>query len=287
MSCNTEPHKALMHGAGECIQCGSCVEDCELLGVGGLSLGEIAKKLLAGDGSPAIRDFIQRCDLCGFCTRDCPSAIDSGSLIKAARNFLVNQDQLALEGFELMFVDRKWNAFSLYRDTYNVSYEDLMRPRYDTLFFPGCSLATYAPELTRAAYNWLQCRGAVLGFTAMCCGEPLGSLGLEERKSQLQHNLARQLQTAGASRVVTVCANCHQNLTKALNGIEVVSLYKLLRDEGLHVIASHEMSTYRDVCVSVFSSLPDRLDFRDDANSISRAGIGYESIVASTPQCDA
>jgi len=38
----------------------------------GLAPGEIAKQLLEGNDSSKLRDLIQRCDLCGFCTRDCP-----------------------------------------------------------------------------------------------------------------------------------------------------------------------------------------------------------------------
>jgi fumarate reductase (CoM/CoB) subunit B len=247
MGHDLELTKALSKCCEECIQCNSCVEACDLLGACGLNLGEIAARLLAGNDSQEMRDLIQRCDLCGFCTRDCPSTLNAGDLFKYARELLVEQSKLSLDGFELMFIDRDWNAFSLYRDTYKVNYDDLKRDHYDTLFFPGCSLATYAPELTRAAHGWLESRGMVLGFTDSCCGKPLESLGLEGRKEQLQRYLLSQLKAAGATRIVTVCANCHANLAGGLEGIEIVSLYQLLREAGVRVPGTESL-TVHDSC---------------------------------------
>lgn len=247
MDRNLELVKALSQCSEQCSQCGSCVSACDLLRDSGLNPGEIAKQLLEGKDSSKLRDLIQRCDLCGFCTRDCPSALNAGLLFESARSFLVDQGRLSLDGFEPIFVDRDWNGFSLYRDTYKINYDDLKRDHCDTLFFPGCSLATYAPELTRAAHAWLQSQGMVLGFTDLCCGKPLASLGLESRKDQLQRYLLSKLRAAGAARIVTVCANCHASLAGKLEGIEVVSLYRLLREADVRIPGTQSL-TVHDSC---------------------------------------
>ena len=247
MGRNLESAKALGQCSEQCSQCGSCVSACDLLRDSGLNPGGIAKQLLKGNESSKLRDLIQRCDLCGFCTRDCPSALNAGSLFESARSFLVDQGKLPLDGFEPMFVDRDWNGFSLYRDNYKINYDELKRDRYDTLFFPGCSLATYTPELTRAAYGWLQSQGMVLGFTDLCCGKPLASIGLESRNDQLQRYLLSKLRAAGASRIVTVCANCHSNLAGNLEGIEIISLYRLLQEAGVRVSGTQSL-TIHDSC---------------------------------------
>lgn len=247
MDQNLESVKVLSQCSEQCRQCGLCVSACDLLRDSGFDHGEIAKQLLEGTDSSELRDLIERCDLCGFCTRDCPSALSAGVLFESARSLLVDQGGLPLDGFEPMFVDRDWNAFSLYRDIYKINYDDLKRDHYNTLFFPGCSLATYGPELTRAAYGWLQSQGMVLGFTDLCCGKPLASLGLESRKEQLQLHLLSELRDAGATRIVTVCANCHGDLAGNLEGIEVVSLYKLLREAGVRVSGARSL-TVHDSC---------------------------------------
>jgi Fe-S oxidoreductase len=247
MGQNRESEKALSQCSEQCSQCGLCVSACGLLRDSGLAPGEIAKQLLEGNDSSKLRDLIQRCDLCGFCTRDCPSALNAGLLFESARTFLVDQGRLPLDGFEPMFVDRDWNGFSLYRDTCKVNYDELKRDHYDTLFFPGCSLVTYTPELTRAAHAWLQTRGMAVGFTDLCCGKPLASLGLESRKDRLQHYLLSKLRAAGATRIVTACANCHASLAGSLDGIEIVSLYRLLREAGVRVPGTQSL-TVHDSC---------------------------------------
>ena len=247
MDRNLESAKALSQCSEQCSQCASCVSACDLLGNSGFDPGEIAKQLLEGNDSSILCDLIQRCDLCGFCTRDCPSALNAGLLFQSARSFLVDQGKLPIDGFEPVFVDRDWNGFSLYRDNYKINYDELKRDHYDTLFFPGCSLASYTPELTRAAHAWLQSQGMALGFTDLCCGKPLASLGLESRQDQLHQHLLSKLRAAGATRIVTVCANCHASLAGNLEGIEVVSLYKLLREAGVRVSGTQSL-TVHDSC---------------------------------------
>lgn len=247
MGRNHESAQALSQCGEQCSQCGSCVSACDLLKEFGLTPGEIAQRLLAGEDSPELRDLIQRCDLCGFCTRECSSEQDAGAFFKSARAFLLEKSKLSLDGFEPMLVDRDWNAFSLYRETFKISYDDLKRERFDTLFFPGCSVATYAPEIVRATHAWLQAQGMVVGITDLCCGKVLESLGLHERTEQLKAYLLRQMQTAGATRLVTVCPNCHAGLAESLEGIEAISLYQLLRDAGVQVPGDQKL-TIHDSC---------------------------------------
>jgi Fe-S oxidoreductase len=87
----------------------------------------------------------------------------------------------------------------------------------------------------------------VLGFTDLCCGKPLASIGLESRNDQLQRYLLSKLRAAGASRIVTVCANCHSNLAGNLEGIEIISLYRLLQEAGVRVSGTQSL-TIHDSC---------------------------------------
>ncbi len=77
----------------------------------------------------------------------------------AARTVLHHQGKLPVQDYEVALVDRDWNIFSLYRATYAIDYTDLKREQYKTLFLPGCSLGSFAPELTRATYTWLLSQG--------------------------------------------------------------------------------------------------------------------------------
>lgn len=251
MSETREPIQIIQDFQQDCIRCGFCTRQCDLLNKPALNLGQIAEALQNGQPTVPMIDYAQLCSLCRYCTRECPAELNAADLARAARAHLIELGYLSLEGFEPMFVDGNGDAFAYYRQTYGIDYRDLKREHYDVLFFPGCSLGTYGEPLTRAAYQWLQGevekQGQTLGFLECCCGEPLGSLGLLKRKADWQSQLLEQVRAAGAKRVVTVCGNCHNNMLRIMDGLEVVSLYQLLAQAGRH-FPENQLFTIHDSC---------------------------------------
>jgi Fe-S oxidoreductase len=173
------------------------------------------------------------------------------------------------DDYDVMLVNRDWNFFSIYRDTYAVHYDGLAGDKFDTLFFPGCTLAAYAPELTRAAYAWLQQHGLAVGFSDMCCGKPLDSIGLPDQASRYLQRLRRIMEDAGARRIVTACSNCEAHLKEHLPDFEIHSIYGLMRREGVH-LAGPETLTFHDSC-------PDRCNPRNPADVRALLG-GYPQV---------
>ncbi len=100
--------------------------------------------------------MVQRCALCGHCGQDCLVNLNPPDMIKAARQILIQKGRINPNDYDVMLVDREWNFFSIYRDTYDIRFDDLFTPQAEALFFPGCTLACYSPELTRAAFGWLK-----------------------------------------------------------------------------------------------------------------------------------
>lgn len=103
-------------------------------------------------------------------------------------------------------VDREWHIFSAYRAVHGIYYTDLPLLENarewgaDTLFFPGCSLASYAPELTRAVFAWLREQGMEVALSVDCCGSPLRSGGFADRCEAFKHRLAERAVSAGIKR---------------------------------------------------------------------------------------
>jgi Fe-S oxidoreductase len=224
-----------------------CLNACELLNDLGMTPDEIAQKVFSDQVSDNLLSAIQRCDLCGRCGEGCLVNLNPADMFRAAREVLMRRGVTLPDDYDVMLVDQDWNFFSLYRSTFNIQFDDLYLDKYDTLFFPGCSLASYAPELTRAVHSWLQGQGMRVGFTEKCCGKPLSSIGLEERARNLLDGIREEMQTAGAKRLVTACPNCHYLLKEQLGGVELVSLYDLLREAGIQV-QGDERFTVHDSC---------------------------------------
>jgi len=236
----------------DCTNCGDCQTVCSILNDFRLSPGEIAGQVAYDQVNNDVLDVIKRCALCGLCSQECLEELNPADMFMNAREVLVQRGIITSEEYDVMLVDRDWNFFTIYRDTFGIQFEDLKAETYDTLFFPGCTLASYAPELTRVVHQWLIGKGYNVGFTEMCCGKPLVSIGLKECMDQMMNDLRRQMQTAGASRLITACPNCLHLLAENLDDIQVLSLYDLMVAKGLQLQGTTRL-TIHDSCPDRYS----------------------------------
>jgi Fe-S oxidoreductase len=252
--------KTLEKFSDECIQCGVCQNTCALLNDLGLTPVEIAQAIFQDQVSDECLAAIQRCDLCGQCSQGCLVDLNPADLIKAAREVLIQKGRINRDDYDVMLVDRDWNFFSIYRDTYGIRYDDLLADQYEALFFPGCTLAAYAPELTRAAFGWLQGRGLQVGFSDLCCGKPLDSIGLCVEADRYLDRLRAQLSASGARQIITACPNCEAHLRAAqIADIEVCSIYSMMVEAGIRLngsgrLESSEKLTFHDSCPDRYGS---------------------------------
>lgn len=249
--------------AATCRGCGACVPRCEVLACAGgadvpLSVGEVAASFAdaaAGQGDEAARTAVaslaadhpelvlaaRRCCMDGFCTLGCPDGIDARAVFSALRVLLREARVTGDDGFTMTRVDREWHIFSAYRAVHGIFYNDLPSLENarewgaDTLFFPGCSLVSYAPELTREVFAWLQERGMAVALSADCCGSPLRSGGLADRCEAHKAALVGRAREVGIKRVVFVCPGCRDEweATAGAEAFELVALPELLAAAGV------------------------------------------------------
>ena len=241
-------NKTLEKFSDDCIDCGMCLSTCALLNDLGLTPAEIASAILHDQVDADCLAAIQRCDLCGHCSQDCLVNLSPADLIKAAREILIQKGRIDPEAYDVMLMDREWNFFSIYQDTYGIRYDDLATDSYKTLFFPGCTLASYAPELTRAAYKWLQEQGLQVGITDMCCAKPLDSIGLSVEADRYLDRLRALLSTSGAMQIITACPNCESHLrTTHIPNVEIHSIYTMMVEAGIR-LGGRDQLTFHDSC---------------------------------------
>jgi len=235
----------------ECTDCGICIQsDCASRGHLPLTSREIFEQVLTGNPSAAVKEFIARCALCGLCSVECPVKLDVSRAVMAASQMLLASGATKLEDYSLMLVDRDVHLFTINRDTYDIHYDDLKKERCDTIFFPGCTLNAYAPELTRAAYGWLEEHEGPVGLSDECCGLSLMHIGLAERAEHFAARLTAQFANTGATRVVTACSNCYYYLNETVQDVEIVSLYDLMD--------AHHFQIHGEEVLTVHDSCPDR-----------------------------
>ena len=300
----TTVYSVLTEAATRCNDCGACTPQCEVLENSGQSftVGDMARTFLEafddyrGEGTnqretlfdrvraivaerPDYLTSIRRCCMCGFCTARCAQGVNARQTFTVLRELMTEAGLVNLADFNSTKVDEEWHIFSVYRAVYGIYFQDLphvgQAPELgaDTLFFPGCSLASYAPDLARQAYAFLQEQGYNTVFSEECCQSPFKSAGLTDRAMVYKKALVAVLHDAGIKRIVFVCPGCLDEFAEVpgIEGIELIPLPRLMEEAGLtpredkiRLMASYnaegavELSADQLVRVSLFDSCHDR-----------------------------
>jgi len=246
--------------SGQCTECGHCTGACESLIAADMTLGDIAKALLAAERGAATEDEVRQriadnprlvqavrgCFFCTSCKNTCFAHNDVCDLIYHARIDFQNLGLIEREAWSSVLVDQEWDIFTAYRAIHGIGYADLTRhvateghdaqTDCDIAFFPGCSLAAYGPELTREIFETVDALCDKATMIDHCCGSSLKSAGFFDRAERLCDNNAEEITQSGAKQLVCVCPGCANDMKAALlrHGcdIEVVSLASYLRDRG-------------------------------------------------------
>ena len=241
-------HQVFTRFAERCVSCMLCFQDCELLSKLNLSPQEIAATLGSGNYTATLVESIQQCSQCGLCSQNCPVGLAPHELMLVARQLLVKDGLVRAEDYRPLLVDREHHLFNLYRQTWGIDYSDLHRSQSPVLFVPGCTLASYAPDLTRTACAWLQHQGLDVGLNEQCCGLPLASIGLAERHEQYIARLREEFARAGVQQLVIACPNCFYHFKENFPDIGISSLYELLVSAGVRVDSAEGSVTVHDSC---------------------------------------
>lgn len=238
--------------ADRCRRCGACAPRCEVLQPAGeaLTVGGLAAAFAEAGNAEGVSGLavarpdlvfaVRRCCMDGFCTLICPDGIEARPVFAALRELLALAGVTGTDGFTMTQVDREWHIFSAYRAVHGIYYTDLPLLENarewgaDTLFFPGCSLASYAPELTRAVFAWLREQGMEAALSVDCCGSPLRSGGFADRCEAYKRQLVERALAAGIRRVVFVCPGCRDEweATEGAEALELIALPELLAAAG-------------------------------------------------------
>lgn len=257
-----------------CTKCGVCSMECELLntltpltmwrlidrfgdvlGCTGIDEAPVAQVFAA---NLDMTTFIHRCSLCGECTLSCPAGNDASSIVTAIRELERCCGTAQDEPPARVLVDSDDNMYTAHRTAAGIDYADLPHPidkQGSTLFFPGCVLATYAADLCRDTFAWIQVTEPDILFEESCCGAPLQAAGLADRRCVHLHTLAARWKAAEVKRVICACPHCLEDLQAEPNmrDIRFCALPTTMLDAGLEVrgdkLGRHpELLTLFDSC---------------------------------------
>ncbi len=236
--------------AEQCIGCDLCKEGCLLLEEIDQDLVEIASREIEVDEAYG-------CFLCGQCEAVCPIGLSPGKMFEKKRADAVAAEEIDMNEFRYMFPDRPITVMSVFRLQNNIDYRDLnLNVAGETAFFPGCTMITYAPALTRKIYATLKEIYPQLVFLDDCCGKPLYQLGVIPRAEKNRGVLRDKLIKLGIKLLVAACPNCYYELKEVLEDteIKVVTVYDLIKGRTYHSLTDNPARC------TIHDSCPDRFE---------------------------
>lgn len=229
-----------------CVNCGLCLKECEFVGKVFESPDAMRDQIEDGFSKDSIKVPFS-CTLCGFCEAFCPSELNLGRVLLEMR------EKLADEGVGPLAVAKKFVDIDQARvasDEFAISIPDPDVGQTTQVFFPGCNLSGYSPEIVLKTYDYLRKTLPGTGIMLGCCGNPTLELGESEAFQGILRNLEKELEKLGASRMILACPYCYYTFKKFGARFEMISLYEIMAQHGLPEDAIKGSSTFTiyDAC---------------------------------------
>ncbi|SHG75986.1 Fe-S oxidoreductase [Thermosyntropha lipolytica DSM 11003] len=213
--------------AEKCINCGACTAGCPLYAYSGLSPQDLLSQI-AREGQISL-DIPYSCTLCGYCSHICPEGVKLDQLMRELRSYAFNEKGRPARGINYAPVKshQKYSFSPLFSTTRVPSNYN------GVVFFPGCSLPSFRPDLTEKTYLYLQEKMSGTGIMLKCCAGPTLAMGDEKKFQQYYHELEQEFAQWGVKKVITACPNCYKTIKENSGQIEAVSLWEILREIGI------------------------------------------------------
>lgn len=214
----------------KCIDCKACMKNCPMLDEFCTSPKELLGRIGSADTQPLELPF--SCSLCQYCARVCPKDINFSTLFHPMREHIIASGSVSSKplskGLSVVANHQKLSFSKAFSSSFPKAGK-----KAKTAFIPGCSLASYSPELVISSHKYLQRKIGDVGLIIQCCGKPTLSVGDLEKFSEYYSRLEKMMDKMGCDTVITSCQNCYKTIGKYSPHIKVISLWEVMADLGV------------------------------------------------------
>lgn len=220
-------YKMIENEEEKCIGCKLCTKGCPMLEIFSDNPKDLLKELL--EEASFDYELPYSCMLCGYCREVCPKDVDFEAIFVEMRKevFKLSKNKLPRE---LGYGGVKFHQANSFSSIFSTDIKNL---NGDTIFFPGCSIMAYSPEIVERTYRYLDRLIPGIGIYINCCGKPTISMGDEKSFEQYHSILETDFESNNVKTVVTACLNCYKTLKENTRGIEVITLWEVLAEKGI------------------------------------------------------
>ena len=132
-----------------CINCKKCYNSCPMMSKYSSSPKELMKKIITDKGVD--KNIPYSCSSCAVCNLKCPKDIKIKEMFYDMRKDIFNNDKKNIN--DIGYNSVKFHQINSFSPIFSKSFSNKSTKK---LFFPGCSLASYSPEIVLKTYEYLK-----------------------------------------------------------------------------------------------------------------------------------
>lgn len=261
-----------------CLQCATCNTCCPVRNFNkNFNPKEIVRRVLSeGEELKRHPDILYLCLLCGLCQEVCPLDLKVNELMVKIHQKLVAEGLGPLPQHKLVRKDQEWST----SESVTLAQSDPMTSECKRVFFPGCALSGYSPEIVIKIYSYLRIKLPGTGIILGCCGAPTHFLGDQSRFGEILGGVEDQMKRLGASELIAACPDCYHTIKYHSSHIKLQSIIEIIDEHGL----PENMNVIPDKIFSLHDSCKARWekDWLDSARSlVKKMGLQIEEMLYS------
>ena len=251
----------------KCTECGICLNECDFLQKYSEFPRELAVKYKNNDLTGIIP---YSCNICGLCKLRCPLDLDIGKMFIEIRQQLVKCGLGPLPEHASIVEAQEFYISDEFKTVIPSGDESTKR-----IFFPGCSLSAYSPDLVKKTYEYLDEKLGETGIMLGCCGGPAYLTGDHETSYSISQDMIQEVEKVKAREIIVACPFCYGLLKQNYPDMKFISLFVILNKIGIPArITESTNSNYNihDPCTARFQT-----EIQDSVRSIVKK-LGYNTV---------
>lgn len=232
-----------------CIECGICLNECDFLKKYCKSPKELAVRYFRDKFANA-PNIPYSCNICSLCKLRCPEDLDIGKMAMEMRQEMVRSgigplsQHASIKEAQEFYVSDEFRAVIPSKDKTT-----------ESVFFPGCSLSAYSPDLVIRTYEYLNEKLPGTGIILGCCGGPAYLTGDNNTFEPISINIGAEVKKLGANKIIAACPFCYSLLKQYNPQLNPISLYTVLNEIGIPANNNEEaVYNIHDPCTTRYES---------------------------------